>query len=130
MSQSNSEHIHGLAYPLRFDGDKGQFEKSANYDRHVAGLVRQVLMTAPGERINRPRFGTPISQMLFAPLSPEISSMVEAQILRALKEWLSDVIRVTEITTQIVERTTLEIRITYTVLATGVSEVLSERISE
>ena len=129
MSLSNLEKISGLAYPLHFDADKGQFEKSADYNRHVAGLVRQVLLTAPGERISRPRFGTPISQMLFAPLTPEIASMVEAQILRALNEWLGDVIRVGQITTQAVAQSTLEIRINYDVLATGISEVLNERIS-
>jgi phage baseplate assembly protein W len=129
MSSSNIESINGLAYPLHFDADKGQFEKSADYNRHVAGLIRQVLLTAPGERINRPRFGTPISQMLFAPLSPEIASMVEAQILRALNEWLGDVIRVGQISTQVVEQTTLEIRIDYSVLATGISDTLNESIS-
>jgi phage baseplate assembly protein W len=128
MSLSSSETIHALAYPLHFDADKGQFAKTADYDRYVAGLVKQVLLTAPGERINRPRFGTPLSQILFGPLNEEIASLLEAQIVRALEQWLGNVIRVDRVTTAIIAQTTLEVRLSYVVLATGVSDVLTQQV--
>ncbi len=128
MSLSSSDPIHALAYPLHFDADKGQFEKSTDYNRYVSGLVKQVLMTAPGERINRPKFGTPLSQMLFGSLNEEIAALVEAQILRALEQWLGNVIKVSSVTSQMIAQNTLEVRVTYITLATGVSDVLTERL--
>lgn len=128
MSQSSSEPFHALAHPLRFDAEKRHFAKEPAYDRYVAGLVKQVLLTAPGERINRPTFGTPVSQLLFGNLNDEIAALVKAQIARALDVWLGDVITVGEITTRIEERTRLVVTINYIVRATGSSDILNEKI--
>lgn len=125
MSLSNpdrpyqSGHFDALAYPLRFDEDRGRYAKSETYAEYVRGLVLQVLMTAQGQRINRPDFGTPISQLMFAPLNDELISLVEAQVLRALKRWLDKVIRVDTIETRQIELTRLEVHVTYIILATG-----------
>lgn len=119
MSLSNSDHFDALTYPLRFDEDRGRYAKSETYADYVRGLVLQVLMTAPGQRINRPDFGTPISQLLFALLNDELTSLVEAQVTRALKRWLDKVIAVDSIETRQIELTRLEVHVSYTILATG-----------
>lgn len=119
MSLSSSDHFDALAYPLRFDGDRGRFAKSNDYEGYVKGLVLQVLMTAQGQRINRPDFGTPISQLLFAPINDELTSLIEAQVMRALKKWLDKVIAVDAITVRQLELTRLEIEISYVILASG-----------
>lgn len=119
MSLLNSEHFDALAYPLRFDSARGRYAKSKDYAEYVKGLVRQVLMTAQGQRINRPNFGTPLSQLLFAPINDELTSLIEAQTTRALKKWLDKIIVVESITARQLELTRLEIEVSYTVLASG-----------
>ena len=43
-------------------------------DDHVRDLIEQVLFTAPGERVNRPDFGSGLLQLVFAPNSPELAA--------------------------------------------------------
>lgn len=119
MSLSSSDHFDALAYPLRFDTDRGRYAKSPTYEDYVRGLVLQVLLTAQSERINRPDFGTSLSQLVFAPLSDELTSLVEAQVSRALSKWLDKVIGVDSVTTRQIAPTRLEVTISYTILATG-----------
>lgn len=76
-------------------------------------------MTAQGQRINRPEFGTPLSQLLFAPINDELTSLIEAQVTRALSKWLDKIIAVETITVRQLELTRLEIEVSYTVLATA-----------
>ena len=45
-----------VAFPLRVDG-RGR-TAGADDDTHIRDLIEQVLFTAPGERVNRPDFGT------------------------------------------------------------------------
>ena len=47
-----------LDYPFGFD-PRGRSRLTGAGD-HVRDLIEQVLFTAPGERVNRPEFGTPI----------------------------------------------------------------------
>jgi hypothetical protein len=119
MSLSSSDHFDALAYPLRFDGERGRYAKSETYEDYVKGLVLQTLLTAQGQRLNRPDFGTPISQLLFAPISDELTSIVEAQVSRALKKWLDRVITVENIETRQIELTRLEVHVSYVIRATG-----------
>ena len=56
-----------IAYPYALD-HRG-CTAASDEDRHIRDLVEQVLFTSPGERINRPNFGTPILQLVFEPNS-------------------------------------------------------------
>lgn len=129
MFSSPSDTIHALAYPLAFDAGRGRFAKVIDYERYVRDLVLQTLLTAPGERINRPEFGTPIPQLLFAGIDEEIADLVKAQIRRALDRWLGDVVRVDRVETRHPEPTTFVIEVGYTILATGTSDVLTREIA-
>jgi phage baseplate assembly protein W len=81
-----------IAYPYDIDG-RGR-TAGATRDQHIRQLIEQVLFTAPGERVNRPTFGTGLQQLLFAPNSPELASAVEFMVQGALQEWLGEVIQV------------------------------------
>jgi hypothetical protein len=61
---------------------------------HVRDLIEQVLFTAPGERVNRPDFGTGIHQLVFEPSSPEVASATQLTVQAALQQWLGDLIDV------------------------------------
>lgn len=119
MSLSSFRNFDALAYPLNFDRDRGRFSNSLDYEAYILGLVKQVVLTAPGQRINRPSFGTPVSQLLFATISDEIADLVRAQIRRALESWIGNLIIVDQIETRVVSQTRLEIDISYIVRATG-----------
>ena len=43
-------------------------------DAHIRDLIEQVLFTAPGERVNRPDFGSGLLQLVFAPNSAELAA--------------------------------------------------------
>lgn len=130
MFSSPSDTIHALAYPIAFDEGRGRFAKVIDYERYVRDLVLQTLLTAPGERINRPEFGTPIPQLLFSGIDEEIADLVKAQIRRALDRWLGDVVRVEKVETRQPEPTTFVIEVGYVILATGTTDVLSRTIAQ
>jgi len=43
-------------------------------EEHVRDLVEQVLFTNPGERVNRPTFGSGLLSLVFAPASDALVS--------------------------------------------------------
>ncbi len=53
-----------------------------------------MLFTAPGERVNRPSFGTGLQQLLFAPNSGELATATQFLVQGALQQWLGDLIQV------------------------------------
>jgi phage baseplate assembly protein W len=59
---------------------------------HIAQLIEQVLFTAPGERVNRPDFGTGLLQLVFAPGGEELATAAEFLVHGALQQWLGDLI--------------------------------------
>jgi phage baseplate assembly protein W len=87
-------------------------------DEHVRDLVEQVLFTAPGERVNRPSFGSGLLQLVFAPLSDELASATQFLVQGALQQWLGDVIEVETVEVE-GEGSTLGIRVGYSVRRTG-----------
>ena len=52
----------------------------------------QVLFTAPGERVNRPDFGSGLLQLLFTPNSDELATATQFLVQGALQRWLGDLI--------------------------------------
>lgn len=130
MFSSPSDPIHALAYPLAFDADRGRFAKTIDYERYVRDLVLQTLLSAPGERINRPEFGTPIPQLVFASVNEQMVDLVNAQIRRAMERWLNRIVRVERIEIRRPEPSTVEIEVSYVILATGASDVLRRTIAQ
>jgi hypothetical protein len=72
----------------------------------------QVLMTAPGERVNLPEFGCGIRQMVFAPNSEASASLAQVSVYEALNRWLSSVIDVSQVEVK-ADNATLRITIAY-----------------
>lgn len=81
--------------PLQFDG-RGR-TRTADRARHVRNLIRQVLLTSPGERVNRPDFGCGLHQMVFAPASETLLTAVQFRVENALQRWLAEVIKVHDV---------------------------------
>ncbi len=104
-----------LAYPYGFDA-QGRTAQAAG-DDHIRDLIEQVLFTAPGERVNRPTFGTGLSQLLFAPTSPELATATQFLVQGALQQWLGDLIKFTGVQVESVD-STVTVTVQYVVLAT------------
>jgi Bacteriophage baseplate protein W len=79
-------------YPFRFDG-RGRTALTDD-DDHLRDLIEQVLFTAPGERVNRPGFGSGVLQLPFAPNSEALAAAAQLTVQAALQEWLGDRIEV------------------------------------
>ncbi|MCU0627113.1 MAG: GPW/gp25 family protein [Gemmatimonadaceae bacterium] len=80
-------------------------------DDHVRDLVEQLLFTAPGERVNRPDFGSGLLQMTFAPAGDEVVAATQLLVHGALQQWLADVIVVEAVTVEAVDsRLTVTVR--------------------
>ena len=80
-----------IAYPLYIDGS-GRVD-TATEDDHIRQMIEQLLFTSPGERVNRPEFGTGVMQLVFAPNSPELATATEFMIQSALQQHLGDLIK-------------------------------------
>jgi uncharacterized protein len=78
---------------------------STNEDEHVRDLIEQVLFTAPGERVNRPTFGSGLLQLVFAPNSDALAAATQLAVQAALQEWLADRIVVQDVTVDAIDST-------------------------
>ena len=84
-------------YPFRIDPSSGQAAQTP-YDAHVEQMIRQVLLTAPGERADLPEFGCGIRQLIFAPHSQALDATTQILVQQALNRWLGNQIQVQKVT--------------------------------
>lgn len=84
------------AFPFRIDPASGQAAQS-NYPDHVDRMIRQILLTAPGERADLPEFGCGLRQLIFAPHSQALDATTKILVQKALNRWLSDQITVQQV---------------------------------
>jgi phage baseplate assembly protein W len=75
----------GVAFPMRIDA-KGRIALAGGAD-DIAESMRIILMTAPGERPMRPRFGCRIWDHVFAPLNSSTLAAMGFAVRGALAEW-------------------------------------------
>jgi uncharacterized protein len=69
-------------------------------DAHVRDLIEQVLFTSPGERVNRPMFGSGLLQLVFDPSRQEMAAATQMLVQSSLQQWLGDVIEVEDATVE------------------------------
>jgi phage baseplate assembly protein W len=79
-----------IDFPLHLDA-RGRTAPTDG-DDHIRDLIEQVLFTNPGERVNRPDFGSGLLQLVFAPNSAELATALQFTIQAALQRWLGDLI--------------------------------------
>lgn len=109
-----------IDYPLHFDGRGRTAETSA--DEHIRDLIEQVLFTSPGERVNRPTFGSGVLQLIFASLGDELVATTQMTVQGALQQWLGELIQVEAVEVQS-EDSSLQVMVQYTVRRTQQRQV-------
>lgn len=87
-----------IDYPFQFDG-RGRTGQS-DEDEYIRELIEQVLLTAPGERVMRPTFGSGVRQLLFGAASPEVATATQYLVQSSLQQWLADLITVEAVDVQ------------------------------
>ena len=97
-----------IRFPYQFDG-KG-LTATTSEDAHIRDLIEQVLFTSPGERVNRPTFGSGLLKLVFAPNGDVLAAAAQVSAQGALQQWLGDLIVV-----QAVEVDTVDATLTVTV---------------
>jgi len=75
----------GISFPPRVDAD-GRIAWSAGPD-NIREMIRVVLLTDPGERLQLADFGGRLRQLLFEPNTVATRRIVQEQIERALRLW-------------------------------------------
>jgi phage baseplate assembly protein W len=107
-------------FPFTFD-NRGR-TAATDDDDHIRDMIEQVLLTSPGERVNRPDFGSGLMQLVFAPNSDELAATTQYLVQGALQQWLGDLIQVDEIQVES-EDATLRVTIKYTIRRTQQQQV-------
>jgi phage baseplate assembly protein W len=104
-------------FPFGFDGSGRT--RGCSEDEHLRDLIEQVLFTTPGERVNRPTFGSGLMQLVFAPNSDALAAATQFSVQAALQQWLGDRIDVRAV--EVANRdSTLSVTVRYASRRTGV----------
>ena len=84
--------MNNIDFPYHFDS-RGRTAATGD-DDHIRDLIEQVLFTSPGERVNRPTFGSGLLQLVFAANSDALAAATQLTVQGALQQWLGDLIEV------------------------------------
>ena len=77
-----------IDFPFRIDG-RGRTAATDDND-HIRDMIEQLLFTNPGERVNRPDFGSGLLQMVFQPNSTELAAALQFTLQGSLQQVLGD----------------------------------------
>jgi uncharacterized protein len=105
-----------IDFPLHFDG-RGRTALTGA-DDHVEDMIEEFLFTSPGERVNRPDFGSGLLQKVFDPNSPELAAALQFSVQAGLQRWLGDLVEVRAVAVTS-DDATLRVRVSYAVRGAG-----------
>lgn len=86
-----------IAFPFAIDAASGQAAR-ASYQAHIDQMIRQILLTDPGERVCLPTFGAGLRRLLFAPMNDSLSATTKIIVTQALNQWMGGQITVQDVT--------------------------------
>ncbi len=109
-----------IDFPFHFD-NSGR-SASTGDDDHIRDMIEQLLFTSPGERVNRPNFGSGLLHLVFEPNSPELAATLQFTMQATLQQWLGDVIEVQALQV-LSEDSTLRVSVQYLVRRTAEQRV-------
>lgn len=102
----------GFPWGIADDGRTALVDRA----RHVRDLIELVLFTSPGERVNRPTFGSGLLQAVFGPASDEVSATAQILVQSSLQQWMGELIEVEAVAVEHVDAT-LTVTVEYVVRA-------------
>ena len=75
-----------LSWPLGGVDEAGQLSYASN-DDSVREVIRNILLTRPGERLMRPRFGAGLLDFVHQPNNETTRNLMANVIRRAIEQW-------------------------------------------
>lgn len=123
-----------FAFPFRIDPASQQTAQTG-YATHVDQMVRQLLLTSPGERVNLPQFGCGLRSLVFAPNSEALAATVQLRVIQSLNQWLAGIVNVVDVTVgagsagAVLEPGTLEVTVTYTLVETQTNQAVTVAVA-
>jgi|HubBroStandDraft_2_1064218.scaffolds.fasta_scaffold18337_4 phage baseplate assembly protein W len=122
------------AFPFRIDTSSQQTAQAA-YAAHVDQMVRQLLLTDPGERVDLPQFGCGLRSLVFAPDSDALAATVKLRVIQGLNQWLAGIVNVVDVTTGAdpggppLTPGTLQVTVTYTLVETQTNQAITVAVA-
>jgi phage baseplate assembly protein W len=120
--------IQSIRFPIAVDEGRGRLRVETQWAEHVKQMIRQVLLTAPGERVHRPTFGAGLQRMVFAPNNETNSTLIQTLVREALERWLVDIITVDEVEV-LIRDSRLDVRVNYTLRARNDRQLLELEVT-
>lgn len=105
-----------IDYPFHVDSRKRT--ASTTEEEHVRDLIEQILLTSPGERVNRPTFGSGLLRQVFGPNGDVMAAAVQLTVQGSLQQWLGDRIQVESVDVESRE-STLVVTVIYRLRSNG-----------
>src|ERR1700742_4806059 len=101
-----------IAFPFQIDAH-GRTASVVD-DDHIRDMIQQLLFTNPGERVNRPDFGSGLLQTVFQPNSTALAAALQFTLQGALQQALGDLIQLQAVQVDTVD-STLTVTVQYMV---------------
>jgi phage baseplate assembly protein W len=120
--------IQAFRFPIAVDAARGQLKQESSLEAYVAQLIKQVLLTTPGERAHRPDFGAGLRRMVFSPNDDATAALLQTSIFQNLTQWLSTLITVNEVQVHAGD-STLEVTVIYTLKSRGDKQILNLEVT-
>ncbi|HUA27945.1 MAG TPA: GPW/gp25 family protein [Streptosporangiaceae bacterium] len=120
-----------LAFAFRIDPVSQQTAQAA-YPAHVDQMVRQLLLTSPGERVNLPQFGCGLRSLVFAPNTDALVATVKLRVIQGLGQWLAGIVNVVDVAVSggaAGEPGTLQVTVTYTLVETQTNQSVTVAVA-
>jgi hypothetical protein len=105
-----------LTFPYQVDGS-GRTATS-DLPAYVEALLRLVLQTDPGERVNQPEFGAGLKSLVFAGMDDALASAAETLIRSKLLQFMGSVITIQSLSVTL-QDDAARVDLTYVITASG-----------
>ena len=101
-----------MALDFPFQIDFSGRTADVGLEQHIRDLIEQVLFTSPGERVNRPDFGSGLMKLVFAASSDELATATQFVTQGALQQWLGELIDVEAVDVKAIE-SRIDVKVVY-----------------
>lgn len=114
-----------LAFPFRIAASGRSAAVPEGSDAHIKQMLTLLIMTIPEERVMNPDFGSPATQLLFAPGNGPVAAALQATLQAAIMQWLGHLLSLLDLAVTFDEATSaLEVDVTYVVLRSKLQDSL------
>lgn len=86
-TQEFDSYAYGITLPIK-KGNTGYFEQAFTSFEQAKANLKNLLLTAKGERVMQPEFGTGLQSLLFEPMDDTFEDRLQDVITQTVSYWL------------------------------------------